>query len=244
MAFTSLADVEAAMRDLVSESFFRQPFFRDLAAGRRSEDFLRTFADQYGWYSAHFPRVLGAAIAAVEPEDEWWIPLADNLWDEAGRGVPGRSHAVLYRAFRESVGGVGDPEPMGRAVRQALETWWAVFRTASPLEVMAAVGLGSEFFAGDVMGWIGRGLRHPAYQGSRPIATTFWDVHAGGHEPRHYRLCRQVLERYTSREHLEQMWAVGSRVARSEAAMYQSLYAEQATCPSSPRSTAPDGRPR
>ncbi len=43
--------------------------------------------------------MLGAAISAMAPAGVWWIPLADNLWDEAGRGIPGKSHEELYKTF-------------------------------------------------------------------------------------------------------------------------------------------------
>ncbi|MCY0907742.1 MAG: iron-containing redox enzyme family protein, partial [Sulfobacillus thermotolerans] len=79
------------------------PFFEALAAGQYTPIQLRHFAIQYGYYSRHFPRVLGAAISAMAPYPQWWMPLADNLWDEAGRGVPGKSHEELYRTFLLSV---------------------------------------------------------------------------------------------------------------------------------------------
>lgn len=194
---------------------------------------IRHFAIQYSYYSRNFPRVLGAAISAMPPIDSWWIPLADNLWDEAGRGVLGKSHVQLYRTFLLSV----DPEipldengiphgPMSPAVEKAIRTFIEFFRGASPLEAMAAMGLGSEMFAGSVMGTIARGLQHPSYNKTHPLDVLFWTLHADEHEPRHYQLCKDILIQYTDQDSLRTMFEVGRSIARSEALMYEELHRE------------------
>ncbi|GGJ12965.1 hypothetical protein GCM10010885_22840 [Alicyclobacillus cellulosilyticus] len=226
-------DVEQAMKSFVEEVFYQSPFFVWLLEGRYSSSQIRHFAVQYSYYSRHFPRVLGAAISAMAPMGSWWIPLADNLWDEAGRGKPGMSHEALYRTFLLSVDPEIEldphgfpPDPMSPAVDEAVRTFIEFFRHATPLEAMAAVGFGSEFFAGDVMGTIARGLRHPHYNRERTLNLLFWDVHAGEHEPHHYQLCKDVLIRYTRPEELRTMYEVGTAIARSEARMYQALHEE------------------
>lgn len=230
-----LMDVERAMDELVAREFDEGVFLATLRAGRYTLVQLRYFAAQYSYYSRHFPRVLGAAIAAMEPEAAWWVPLADNLWDEAGRGTPGREHEALYRTFWRSL----DPSlrldergfppvPMSPAVEWAVTTFLTFFRAATPMEALAAVGLGSEYFAGRVMGAIADGLRHPAYQAAGGLDLRFWDVHADAHEPRHYALCRSLLERYRTPEELRRLYEVGARIARSEAKMYTDLHREMA----------------
>ncbi|AEJ41221.1 hypothetical protein TPY_3063 [Sulfobacillus acidophilus TPY] len=230
MTIQRYRDVERAMQEFVSLAFYPQPFFQELGQGLWSSEFLKYFAVQYGYYSAHFPRILGAAIAAMEPDDAWWIPLADNLWDEAGRGVPGQSHQQLYRTFLVSVAPEwGDPNarpPLGDAVRRTVQGSLALLRVVTPWEAMAAIGLGSEFFAADVMGTIAQGLKHPHYQGDRPVDTRFWDLHAAKDEPRHYALCRAQLQRLEDPAHLTQALAVGQRFAQLEALMYHGIYDE------------------
>lgn len=155
MHFETYEMVESAILEIVEEEFFKGPFFESLLAGRYTMRQIRHFAVQYSFYSRHFPRVLGAAISAMAPKGSWWIPLADNLWDEAGRGVPGKSHEELYRTFLLSV----DPnlqvhsdgipnESMSVAVGKAVDTFIEFFQRATPLEAMAAVGLGSELSPG------------------------------------------------------------------------------------------------
>lgn len=229
----TLESVERAMDQVVQDHFFDGAFLRTLRAGAYSMEQIRHFAVQYSHYSRHFPRVLGAAISAMAPIAAWWAPLADNLWDEAGRGVPGRSHEALYRTFLSSVdpkialGDDGFPQtPISPAIAKAVNFFIGFFRTASPLTAMAAVGLGSEWFAGDVMGAIGMGMKHPAYNRERILDTRFWEVHADEHEPRHYQLCRDILASYGSREELAIMYETGRRIALSEAAMYEQLHAE------------------
>ncbi|MDA8192575.1 MAG: iron-containing redox enzyme family protein [Thermaerobacter sp.] len=231
---SNYGQVERIMEQFVEKTFLDQPFFRSLLAGEWSRPFLQYFAWQYAHYSANFPRVLGAAIAAMEPIDDWWIPLADNLWDEAGRGEPGRSHALIFRSFLVTVDPSArnlHPTPgrwpaMGEGVRGALHAFLEFFRNATPLEAMAAVGLGSELFAGRIMGVIGRGLRHPHYQTHGPLDTRFWDLHAMVDEPRHYQLCRNVLGQFASPQDLARMVEVGQAIAWSEAQMYQGIYLE------------------
>lgn len=230
--FQRYSDVENAMNQLVNDEFINGTFLRTLRNGEYTMSAIQYFAVQYSYYSRHFPRVLGAAISAMAPIDTWWIPLADNLWDEAGRGAPGKSHEQLYKTFLLSVypdvelDASGVPKlPMSSAVVAAVETFIDFFRKATPLEAMAAVGLGSELFAGQVMGSISDGLRHPNYNYT-PLNLLFWDVHADEHEPHHYQLCKDILVQHTNLDELEAMYAVGKFIARSEALMYAQLHEE------------------
>jgi pyrroloquinoline-quinone synthase len=226
-------DVEQQMELVVNQLFHQGDFFQQLLGGNYSIEQIRYFAIQYSYYSRHFPRVLGAAISAMSPIDSWWVPLADNLWDEAGRGMPGKSHQRLYEGFLKTV----DPhiildqhgfpeEPISPAVEKAVETFITFFRGCSPLEAMSAVGLGSEFFAGQVMGMIGKGLKHPNYNKDRAINVLFWDIHADEHEPHHYQLCKNILCQFTSEQELHTMFKVGKMIAASEATMYKELHME------------------
>ena len=233
---STYTDVEDAMRGVVQEEFHQDVFFQTLQQGQYTMAQIRHFAIQYSYYSRHFPRVLGAAISAMAPLDTWWVPLADNLWDEAGRGVSGKAHERLYKTFLFSVDpsipedALGLPvEPMSPAVDKAIRSFIQFFYEATPLQAMAAVGLGSEMFAGDVMGTIAQGLRHPAYNCQTPLNLTFWDVHADEHEPHHYQLCKDILEQHTTPAELQIMFDVGHKIAASEARMYRELHAEMLT---------------
>ncbi|MCL6637438.1 MAG: iron-containing redox enzyme family protein [Alicyclobacillus sp.] len=230
------ADVEHAMLQVVHQAFYEGRFLRHLQAGLYTPRQVRHFALQYSYYSRHFPRVLGAAIAAMAPVAAWWVPLADNLWDEAGRGQPGQSHEHLYLTFLRSVDphveldDVGMPrEPMSPAVAEAVQTFLDFFHRATPLQAMAAVGLGSELFAGGVMGAIGRGLKHPAYNRDRSVNVLFWELHADTHEPRHYQLCKDILQQFTQPHELRDMFETGRFIALSEARMYEQLHDEMVT---------------
>ena len=230
--FQRYSDVENAMNQLVQDEFINGTFLRTLRNGGYTMSAIRYFAVQYAYYSRHFPRVLGAAISAMAPIDTWWIPLADNLWDEAGRGAPGKSHEQLYKTFLLSVypdvelDASGVPkQPMSSSVVAAVKTFIDFFRQATPLEAMAAVGLGSELFAGQVMGSISDGLKHSNYNRT-PLNLLFWDVHADEHEPHHYQLCKDILVQHTNSDELEVMYAVGEFIAKSEALMYAQLHEE------------------
>jgi pyrroloquinoline-quinone synthase len=231
--FRAYADVEAALWELVETKIVDGRFMRSLCSGAFNPAQIREFALQYSYYSRNFPRVLGAAIAAVEPLDRWWVPLVDNLWDEAGRGNPKGYHSKMYRTFLESVApdvmineeNVPD-YPIGDATKRAVNTFIEFLQGATTLEAMAAVGLGSELFAGKVMGLIGEGLRHPNYNGEQRVNVGFWMAHADTHEPRHYQLCKDVLVDFSKPEELRTIYRAGALMALSEAEFYDGLYDE------------------
>ncbi|HEU4965308.1 MAG TPA: iron-containing redox enzyme family protein [Bacilli bacterium] len=231
--FDTYEQVEKAIWDEVETHIVNGRFLKALLAGEFRDDQIRYFALQYAYYSRNFPRVLGAAIAAVEPLDRWWVPLVDNLWDEAGRGNPKGYHSRLYRSFLESVApdvAISDEHvpdaPVGAATQQAVSAFLDFLRSCSTLEAMAAVGLGSELFAGRVMGLIGAGLRHPQYNRTRKVNVAFWLLHADTHEPRHYELCKDVLTDFASRGNLQTIYRAGVYIALSEARFYDELYSE------------------
>lgn len=229
--FSTYEQVENAVWEKVRERIIEGRFLTTLLKGEFSEGQIREFALQYSYYSRNFPRVLGAAIAAMEPLDKWWIAIADNLWDEGGRGNPKEYHSLLYRTFLETA--APDVEisedhvpnaPVAPAPKKAVETFIDFLRNASPLEAMAAIGLGSEMFAGEVMGLIGKGLQHPNYNNNRKLNVTFWTVHAETHEPRHYQLCKDILVQFADPGDLETMYRAGVAMAMSEADFYDGIY--------------------
>ncbi|KEO82522.1 hypothetical protein EL26_14910 [Tumebacillus flagellatus] len=231
--FHTYQDVERAVMQEVETHIVQGRFLTALGNGEFTPAQIREFALQYSYYSRNFPRVLGAAIAAVEPLDRWWVPLVDNLWDEAGRGNPKGYHSRLYRTFLESVAPdveISDEHvpnyPVGEAAKRAVDAFLSFLKEATTLEAMAAVGLGSELFAGLVMGLIGQGLRHPNYSRERKVNVGFWMAHADEHEPRHYQLCRDVLVEFTEPEHLQAIYRAGVQIAMSEARFYDELHDE------------------
>lgn len=229
--FQTYEEVEKAIDDLVETEIVQGRFMRTLLAGEFTEEQIKEFALQYSYYSRNFPRTLGAAVMAVLPEDDWWVPIADNLWDEGGRGNPEKYHSKLYWTFLVSAApDVPTNEkyvpdwPVSPVVVGAIDTLINFLKVATPLEAMAAIGLGSEFFAGKVMGLIAKGLQHPNYNKTRKLDVRFWTVHADEHEPRHYQLCKDVLVKHQDPRDLEIMYRAGSYIARSEARMYDGLY--------------------
>ncbi|MGZ4162456.1 MAG: TenA family transcriptional regulator [Tumebacillaceae bacterium] len=231
--FLTYAEVEQAVMGRVEERIVNGRFMQALRNGEFSAAQIREFALQYAYYSRNFPRVLGAAIAAVEPLDRWWVPLVDNLWDEAGRGNPKGLHSRMYRSFLETaapdvmINEEHVPDyPVGAATKRAVERFLAFLQEATTLEAMAAVGLGSELFAGLVMGMIGEGLRHPNYNTPHKLNVGFWMAHADTHEPRHYQLCKDVLIDFASPEELQTIYRAGVTIAMSEADFYDGLFEE------------------
>jgi pyrroloquinoline-quinone synthase len=227
--FTSFEQVEQEIWNIVDQEISKGPFMQSLLNGQWNQRQIAEFALQYSYYSRHFPRILGTAISAVMPEDDWWVPLVDNLWDEGGRGNPKGYHSRLYHSFLVTAAPdiptnekYAPDYPVAPASIDAVETFILFLRNATPLEAMAAVGFGSELFAGKVMGQIGEGLSHPNYNPQLNLA--FWKAHADEHEPRHYELCKNVLQRFTSVEDLDAMYRSGAYITRSEAKFYNGLF--------------------
>jgi pyrroloquinoline quinone (PQQ) biosynthesis protein C len=229
--FKSYEEVEQAVMNQVEERILNGRFLTALAKGEFTETQIREFALNYSYYSRSFPRVLGAAVAAVEPLDKWWVPLVDNLWDEAGRGNPKGDHSRMFRTFLESAApdiSISDEHvpdyPVSVPAKRAVDTFIYFLQNATSLEAMAAVGLGSELFAGIVMGTIGEALKHPNYNANRKLNVAFWMAHADSHEPRHYQLCKDVLVNFTSVEDLQAIYQAGVYIAMSEANFYEGIY--------------------
>ena len=231
--FHTYEEVEGAVWAVVQERIVNGRFLTALGNGEFTTAQIAEFALQYSYYSRNFPRVLGAAIAAVEPLDRWWVPLVDNLWDEAGRGNPKGLHSKMYRTFLETAApdvAINDEHvpqhPVGAGTQRAVNAFLDFLRGATTLEAMAAVGLGSELFAGKVMGLIGQGLRHPNYNEERRLNVGFWMAHADTHEPRHYQLCKDVLLDFQTPEQLAAICRAGVEIALSEAQFYDDLFDE------------------
>jgi pyrroloquinoline-quinone synthase len=224
-------DVEQGIWDIVETHIVNGAFVKHLHQGAYSLNQIREFAVQYSFYSRNFPRVLGTAIGVMEPSDSWWVPIVDNLWDEAGRGKPAGYHSRLYRTFLKSAAPEVETkdnyvvgEPISPGVEEAIHSFISFLHHATPLEAMAAVGLGSELFAGKVMGLIGEGLRHPHYNKNSKLNVTFWMIHSDQHEPRHYQLCKDILVQSPDPQDLTAMYRAGAYIALSEARMYQTLH--------------------
>jgi pyrroloquinoline-quinone synthase len=231
MKVETYEQIEEKIWEIVEREIVQGEFMQTLLAGEWTPAMVAEFALQYSYYSRNFPRVLGAAIGAVEPEDDWWVPLVDNLWDEAGRGNPQSYHSRLYHSFLITAAPhIATNEkyvpdyPVAPASKEAVQSFLSFLRNATPLEAMAAIGFGSELFAGKVMGLIGAGLQHPAYNEGTALNTTFWTAHADHHEPRHYELCKNVLNRFNSPQDLLAIYRAGAYITRSEARFYDGLY--------------------
>lgn len=229
--FQTYEEVEQAVMAQVDKYILKGRFMTALRNGEFTEAQIREFALNYSFYSRSFPRVLGAAVAAVEPLDRWWVPLVDNLWDEGGRGNPKGYHSRMFRTFLESAApdiSINDEHvpdhPISIPAKRAVDTFIYFLQNATSLEAMAAVGLGSELFAGIVMGTIGEALKHPNYNQTRKLNVGFWMAHADSHEPRHYQLCKDVLINFTSPEELQAIHQAGVYIAMSEAKFYDGIY--------------------
>ena len=97
-------------RRISDTSLLSHPFYRAWSAGELSIDDLRTYAAQYYYFEAEFPRLLSAVHSRCD-DREVRQSILDNLWDEEHGDS---NHRALWLDFCESIG-------LGREVPEATE---------------------------------------------------------------------------------------------------------------------------
>ncbi|MCH2169206.1 iron-containing redox enzyme family protein [Myxococcota bacterium] len=148
MALSSLA-FETKIRELLDELWpYALAFYHPLLDGRvQSREHLEQ------WCSRFYIKDVGVLLArtyAKCPHLEARKFIAENLWEEEGRGQPGRSHPELSARLPHHFGvehsdleerhqkRLANPQSRGRQEIVEKETW---------LEEFAGFGLGAEFYA-------------------------------------------------------------------------------------------------
>jgi pyrroloquinoline-quinone synthase len=84
----------------VEPKILSHPWYRKWECGELSVDSLRTYAGEYYWQVAHFPRYLSRLHSQIEDLSERQVILG-NLLDEENRNMP---HPELWLDFAESLG--------------------------------------------------------------------------------------------------------------------------------------------
>lgn len=124
----------------------RDPFLEALRAGVVSTQALRVWAQQIYLVVRDFARLLGAIYANCEDFAVRAL-VAQNLYEEHGRFIPGEDHPALMRRFGHRLGLTDEALEAAVSLPETadyLNLLFRLTREGSYLEGLAAVGLGVE----------------------------------------------------------------------------------------------------
>ena len=130
------------------EDPFRDPTFDAVRSGAMSRTGVLQWALQASLVVRQFTRFI-SAIHANCPDRAAQQLLAENLWEEHGRGVSGRDHYELIRKLARSLGAtdhdLDDTRPLPETT-DYINHCLKVTRELPFVESMTAISLGIEYF--------------------------------------------------------------------------------------------------
>ncbi|HSB08717.1 MAG TPA: iron-containing redox enzyme family protein [Blastocatellia bacterium] len=142
---TSILDELSA---IVREHSFRDPMLEAVRHGSMSRAGVRRWTLQASLVVREFTRFISAIHANCPDRDSQQL-LAENLWEEHGRGVADRDHYALVRKLARSLGAsdaeIDNAKPLAETTMY-IEHCFDVTRNGSFVESMTALGIGVESF--------------------------------------------------------------------------------------------------
>ena len=207
---------------VLSEEPFRDPMFDALREGRMSRAGIRLWSAQAMLVVREFTRFI-SAIHANCPHADAQLLLAENLWEEHGKGRAGRDHYSLVRKLANSLGATDEEldraEPLAETA-DYISYCFKITREGSFIEAMAAIGVGIEYFSPRFFGALAEMLR--SQFGLAREDVEYLLVHVGEDEE-HARRSLELIEKYadtsdvkeSARQALRDMLVVKHRFARA-----------------------------
>lgn len=133
---------------IMREEAFRDPFFDAARSGEMSRAGVRAWVLQAAIVVRQFPRFISAIHANCPHRDAQRL-LADNIWEEHGRGVSERDHYNLIKEMAFSLGATG--EEVDRATPLAetsdyIDHCLRIARDENFIVGMVAIGIGIEYY--------------------------------------------------------------------------------------------------
>jgi pyrroloquinoline quinone (PQQ) biosynthesis protein C len=133
---------------IIRENAFRDPMLDSVRTGAMSRDGVRKWALQASLVVREFTRFI-SAIHANCPDRDGQQLLAENLWEEHGRGNADRDHYRLVRRLARALGAseeeIDNAQPLAETA-DYIDHCFKVTRECSFVEAMTAVGVGVESF--------------------------------------------------------------------------------------------------
>ncbi|HJQ68573.1 MAG TPA: iron-containing redox enzyme family protein [Blastocatellia bacterium] len=134
---------------VISEKPYRDPLLDAIRSGRMSRAGMKLWVAQAMMVVREFTRFISAMHANC-PHADAQLLLAENLWEEHGKGVAGRDHYSLIRRLARSLGATDEELDRTRPLAETADYIAYCFkatRESSFIEGMAAIGIGIEYFS-------------------------------------------------------------------------------------------------
>jgi pyrroloquinoline-quinone synthase len=139
-----IEDLFAIMR----EEAFPDPFFDAARSGEMSRAGVKAWILQAAIVVREFPRFISATHANCPHRDAQQL-LAENIWEEHGRGDAERDHYNLIKRMAESVGATSEEidgaTPID-ATRDYIDYCLRITRDEDFIVGMVAIGIGIEYY--------------------------------------------------------------------------------------------------
>lgn len=142
------------------EHSFRDPMFDAVRSGSMSCAGVRLWTLQAALVVRQFTRFISAIHANCPHRDAQQL-LAENLWEEHGKGITSRDHYSLIRKMARSLGAtdrdLDDAQPL-KETEEYINHCLKVTRELSFVEAMTAIAVGIEIFMPAFFGTLGESL--------------------------------------------------------------------------------------
>lgn len=134
---------------VIREEPFRDPLLDAIRAGRMTRERVKIWVGQAALVVREFTRFI-SAIHANCPHREAQLLLAENLWEEHGKGAQARDHYTLIKNMAKSLGATDDELDNAKPLPETADYiahCIKVTRDGSFIEGMTAIGIGIEYFS-------------------------------------------------------------------------------------------------
>lgn len=188
---------------ILREHSFRDPMFDAVRSGSMSRLGIRLWSLQASLVVREFTCFV-SAIHSNCPNRDGQQLLAENLWEEHGRGRPDRDHYVLVRKLARSLGAtdsdLDNVKPLPETARY-IEHCFNVTRNATFVESMTALGIGVESFMPAFFGALAASLcsQHQL----SPDDVEYLSVHVNEDET-HSRRALELIEAYADTDDIRE----------------------------------------
>ncbi len=134
---------------VLKEEPFRDPTLDAIRASRMTREQVKLWVGQASLVVREFTRFI-SAIHANCPHRDAQSLLAENLWEEHGKGIQARDHYALIKSMARSLGAtdaeLDNTKPLPETA-DYIAHCIHVTRDGSFIEGMTAIGIGIEYFS-------------------------------------------------------------------------------------------------
>jgi pyrroloquinoline-quinone synthase len=181
------------------EQPYRDPLLDAIRSGRMSRAGMKLWVAQAMMIVREFTRFI-SAIHSNCPHADAQLLLAENLWEEHGRGLAGHDHYSLIRRMALSLGAtdaeLDEATPLPETA-DYIDYCLKATRESSFIEGMAAIGIGIEYFSPRFFAALAEALT--ASYGISRKDVEYLLVHVGEDED-HARRSLEVITAYADTE--------------------------------------------